>query len=187
MMETLREFRRRVVTPNHPKVYRIRNSWGIYDGYKYYRKNKPDSKEFVLSESQYFAITRMVNQILAERLSRGQDVKFPLSMGSLEVRKYDRNVRIGKDGRIHTNLPVDWNSTLELWYNDPDAHKNKILVRHNVQEIYRIYYNRDSANYRNNYFYEFSVHQDIRRKLKQKIKEGVVDAFLLKSNIRYGE
>ena len=51
-METLGEFKRRIKKVNQPREYKVRNSLGVYDGYKYYRKNKPDSKEYVLTESQ---------------------------------------------------------------------------------------------------------------------------------------
>nr|DAU83974.1 MAG TPA: hypothetical protein [Crassvirales sp.] len=50
-------------------------------------------------------------------------------MGTLEVRKIERNIRIGKDGEIITNLPIDWDSTLKLWYEDEESYKNKTIVR----------------------------------------------------------
>lgn len=186
-METLGEFKSRIKNPNHPKKHKIRNSWGIYDGYKYYRKNKPKSKEYVLTESQYFAITRAVNQLLVDEILMGYDVKLPKAMGSIELRKYEKIVRMGEDGKIHTNLPIDWNATLELWYNDAEAYKNRTLVRIDTDEIFKIYYNRASANYNNNYYYEFVFHKDLKVRLKQRIKEGLVDAFALKRNTRYGE
>ena len=39
-METLGEFKRRIKKVNQPREYKVRNSLGVYDGYKYYRKNK---------------------------------------------------------------------------------------------------------------------------------------------------
>jgi hypothetical protein len=33
-------------------------------------------------------------------------------MGTIEIRKYERRVRIGKDGKVYTNLPVNWDATL---------------------------------------------------------------------------
>jgi hypothetical protein len=41
-------------------------------------------------------------------------------MGALVVRKNPRKVWI-KDGQIRTNLIIDWNATLHLWYNDKEA------------------------------------------------------------------
>ena len=70
-METLGEFKRRIKKVNQPREYKVRNSLGVYDGYKYYRKNKPDSKKYVLTESQYFAIIRKINLLLVGDLSAG--------------------------------------------------------------------------------------------------------------------
>ena len=67
-METLGEFKRRIKKVNQPREYKVRNSLGVYDGYKYYRKNKPDNKEYVLTESQYFAIIRKINLLLVDEL-----------------------------------------------------------------------------------------------------------------------
>jgi hypothetical protein len=58
---TLEEFRYNTLKLDKPRVHRIRGSWGIYDGYKYYRKNKPKDPKYVLSESQYFSISYLSN------------------------------------------------------------------------------------------------------------------------------
>ena len=91
----------------------MNNSLGVYDGYKYYRKNKPDNKQFILSESQYFAIIRKINLHLVDELLLGNDVKLPKSMGTIEIRKRDRKVKLGSDGKLVTNLPIDWDKTLK--------------------------------------------------------------------------
>lgn len=185
-METLGEFKRRIKKVNQPREYKVRNSWGVYDGYKYYRKNKPDSKEYVLTESQYFAIIRKINLLLVDELLLGNDVRLPKSMGTVEIRKYDRRVRLGKDGRIHTNLSIDWDKTLELWYKDEEAFKDKTLVRIEENEIFRVYYNRESATYNNKSYYEFLFNKDLKIRLKQRIKEGLIDAPYLGRKLRYG-
>ena len=56
----LREFKRRIKKVNGPRVYSIRNSLGVYDAYKQYRKTKPKDKKYILSESQYFSIIRRI-------------------------------------------------------------------------------------------------------------------------------
>ena len=187
-METLGEFKSRIKNNiNHPKKYKITNSWGIYDGFKYYRKNKPKDKEYILTESQYFAITRAVNKMLADSLASGDDVRLPKSMGLIELRKYEKIIRMGKDGKIHTNLPIDWNATLELWHNDKEAYQKRTLVRNESDELYKIYYNKNKATYQNSSFYEFVFHKDLRNKVRQNIKLGIVDAFLSQKNINYGD
>lgn len=179
-MEGLQEFKRRVRRSTEHHEHKIRNSWGIYDGYKYYRKTKPKDKEYVLAESQYFAITRRINNLMAEEIANGNDFKIPHRMGVIELRKYDARIKIGSNGEVYDNLPVDWNKTLELWYEDEESYKNKTLVKMEEKEIFTIYYNRNRATYRNQSFYDFKFNRDMKIMLKQKIKEGAVDAAYLK-------
>lgn len=179
-MESLRDFKRKVRKVNCPRKYKINNSLGVYDGYKYYRKNKPKEKKYVLSESQYFAIIRKINLLLIEELLQGNEITIPNRMGIIELRKFNSNIRIDKDGKVHTNLPIDWNKTLELWYEDEESYKNKTLVKMEETELFKIYYNKSSANYENKSFYEFVFNKDLKVRLKQKIKEGKIDAHLLK-------
>lgn len=178
-MESLIEFKKRVRRASMPREHKIRNSLGVYDGYKYYRKNKPNDKKYVLSESQYFAIIRQINNLLVDDIVTGNEVKLPHRMGTIEVRKYEKSVRIDENGKVVTNLPVDWNNTLKLWYEDPEAYKNKTLLRLNEQEIYKIVYNKENANFNNRAFYEFVFNKDLRIRLKRNIKQGIVDAFLI--------
>lgn len=178
-MENFIEFKKRVRRIYDHRKHKIRNSIGIYDGYKYYRKNKPKNKEYILTESQYFSITRLINNLLAEEIIRGNDVKLPARMGIIEIRKYDRNIRIDTEGKVHTNLPIDWDRTLELWYKDEESYKDKTLVRLEEQEIFKICYNKDTANYNNKVYYEFVFNKDMKTRFKQRIKEGLVDALYI--------
>ena len=44
-------------------------------------------------------------------------------------------------------------------------------------EIFKVVYNKSKANYNNKSFYEFVINRDLKKRLKQKIKEGLIDAF----------
>jgi nucleoid DNA-binding protein len=55
-----------------------------------------------------------VNQLLAKELVKGVEVKLPYGFGSLEIRKRPSRLSI-VEGKLVTNLPVDWNATLNLW------------------------------------------------------------------------
>ena len=170
------EFLNKVRKVKESRNHKVKNSYGIYDGYKFYRKNKPKDPKYVLTESQYFAITRKVNEFLAEALSRGEDVILPFRLGRIEVRKYES--RITWDGKkVKSNLPIDWDRTLKLWYEDEEAYKNKTLVKVEEKEIFKVYYNKQLADYNNQVFYEFNVNRELKKRLKQRIKEGKLDAF----------
>lgn len=180
----LNEFKKKVRKASGPKIHKIRNSIGIYSGYKFYRKNKPKDKKYILTESQYFAITRMVNSLIASEIIKGNDIKLPHRMGTIEVRKYEKSVKIGDDGEVKTNLPIDWDNTLKLWYEDEEAYKDKTLLRLDEQEIYKIIWNKENVNFNNRSFYEFVFNRDLKQRLKHNIKEGITDALHIGRRIK---
>ena len=171
------EFKNKIKKVTGSRKHRVTGSLGVYDAYKWYRKNKPKDKKYVLTESEYFTIIRRINEALREELVINGDLTLPCRLGRLEIRKHP--AIITTDGKkIKTNLPIDWNSTLKLWYEDEECLKNKVLVRVNIPEIFRIYYNKSRANYNNKSFYQFSANRDLRKLLKDTIKStSSFDAF----------
>lgn len=172
------EFSRSIRRVNESRKHKVTNSLGVYDAYKWYRKNKPKEKKYVLSESQYFTIIRRINEALREELLLDGDLLLPCKMGRLEIRKYP--AIITNDGKtIKTNLPIDWHATLKLWYEDEECFKDKTLVRINIPELFRIYYNKAKANYNNKSFYQFSTNRELKKLLKDTIKNNAgFDAFV---------
>lgn len=160
------------------RVHKIKNSLGVYDAFKYYRKTRNKESKYRLTESQYFSIIRMINQQLAELLSKGNDALLPCRMGRLEIRK-KRASLFFDGGELKTNLPVDWSSTFKLWYDDREAYNNKTLIRIEEKEIYRVFYNKRRAQYKNKVFYTFEANRELKKNLKYNIKEGIVDAFMI--------
>lgn len=174
-----KEFLNNIKKVSESRNHKVNNSYGIYDGYKYYRKNKPKDSKYVLTESQYFSITRKINTLLGEELAKGNDITLPCRLGRIELRKSD--AKIVWDGvKIKSNLPVDWDKTLKLWYEDSEAYKNKQLIKIEEKEIYKIYYNRNLANYTNKSFYVFNFNRELKNKIKFNIKEGNTFAFKFK-------
>lgn len=170
------EFRRQLLKVDKPRKHKIRNSLGTYDAYKYIRKNKWFDIGQPVTEHQFYSIIRRMNNLLAEELLNEHDIVLPCKMGIIEVRKYDARISI-KEGKIKTNLPVDWDRTLKLWSEDEEAYKERTLIKMEEKEIFKVCYNRIKANYNNKSFYEFVVNRDLKRRLKQRIKRGNFDAF----------
>lgn len=181
-MEGLKEFKKRIKKVSSPRIHKITNSLGVYDAFKYYRKNKPKDKKYVLTESQYFNIIRQVNNILSQYIINGKSIIFPEKMGTIELRKKERTLKLDDEGNIITNMPVDWDRTLELWYEDKESRENKTLVRMESNELFKIYYNKSKANFNNKSFYDFRCIKDIKLDLKRNIKRGRIDAPLLFNN-----
>lgn len=175
-MDKWEEFRKRILKVGSTRKHKITNSYGVYDAYKYYRKNKPKESKYVLKESQYFQIIRKINIELANRLLQNKDVNLPCHMGLIELRKYKTSVDF-INGKLKTNMPIDWESTLKLWYEDKEAYKDKTLVRQNTKEVFKVYYNKINATYNNKAYYQFIINRDIKRTLTNKIKGKLIDAF----------
>lgn len=173
-----KEFKQSIKRVTETRKHKVTGSWGVYDAYKWYRKHKPKDKRFILTESQYFAIIRRVNEALRDEFIATGDLTFPNRMGRLEIRKYP--AIITTDGKkIKTNLPIDWNATLKLWYEDEESLKDKVLVRVNIPEIFRVYYNKSKANYNNKSFYQFTTNRELKKLLKDAIKNNAgFDAFV---------
>ena len=166
---------------NEPRTHKVNNSLGVYDAYKFLRKRKWLNIGRPLTEHEFYSIIRKVNDYLADSFLHGNDIKLPHRMGRIELRKY--GVRISFDGeKVKTNLPIDWDRTLKLWYEDEEAYKEKTLVKVEEKEIFKVYYNKQLAGYNNQVFYEFNVNRELKKRLKQRIKEGVLDAFKLNRN-----
>ena len=170
------EFRRQVLKVDKPRVHKVNNSYGVYDAYKYIRKNKWFDIGQSVTEHQFYSIIRRMNNLLADALIHGHDIKLPCRMGTIEVRKYDARISI-KDGKIKANLPIDWDRTLKLWSEDEEAYQKRTLIKMEEKEIFSVLYNKTGANYKNKSFYEFAVNRDLKRRLKQRIKSGNFDAF----------
>lgn len=172
------EFRRKVLKVDGPRKHKVRNSNGVYDSYKWIRKNKWLDIGRPLTEHEFYSIVRQVNNLLAEVLLSGGDIILPHRLGTIELRKYDTKISVC-NGKVVTNLPIDWDRTLKLWSEDEEAYKERALVKMEEKETFKIFYNKRNANYNNKSFMQFEVNRDLKRRLKQKIKDRAIDAFKL--------
>ena len=168
--------RTEILKLNEPREHKVRNSLGVYDMYKLIRKNKWFDIGRPVKEHEFYAVVRQMNNLLADELLHGRDIVLPQRLGSLELRKYDAVMKFS-NGQIRTNLPIDWDRTLKLWEEDEEAYKERTLVKMEEKEIFKVFYNRSRANFNNKSFFEFEINRDLKRRLKQKIKSGAIDAF----------
>jgi hypothetical protein len=176
---TYEEFRIGVLKANQKKHhFKVHNSYGTKDAYRWAMKHKQIRRD--LSETNFRVIINALNQSLQDQLLQGKDIKLPESMGRIEIRKYTTFVGL-EEGKIKTNLAIDWDKTLKLWYEDKDAYINKTLIRCETNEKFRIVYNKHKAKYNNKIFYDFTPTRDIKLKLKELINNQGFDALLLYS------
>ena len=179
MINSYKDFKSVIQGLQNTRTHKVTNSLGSYDAYKYIRKNKWFNIGRPLTEHEFYQIIRRINNYLAEELINGNDVIFPNRMGKLELRKRNALPIIDKNGNLKVTYAIDWDNTLKLWYEDEEAFNNKTLVRLPERNIFRIKYNKNTANYNNKSFMEFQVNRNIKVRLKQKIKNNEIDAFNL--------
>lgn len=179
MFNSYKDFKSVIQGLQNTRTHKVTNSLGSYNAYKYIRKNKWFNIGRPLTEHEFYQIIRRVNNYLAEELINGNDVIFPNRMGKLELRKRNALPIIDKNGNLKVTYAIDWDNTLKLWYEDEEAFNNKTLVRLPERNIFRIKYNKNTANYNNKSFMEFQVNRNIKTRLKQKIKNNEIDAFNL--------
>lgn len=173
---SLEDYRKKILKVDQPRKSKISNSYGVYDAYKYYRKNKPDDKKYILSESQYFAIIRQTNLLLAQEILNQRDIVFPYSMGRLEVRKSEPRIYID-NGKVKSTHPIDWDGTIRLWYEDKESREKKTILKKKEKAVFRINYNKSKAAYTNKNYFEFKVNRALKLALKDTILRGEFDAF----------
>lgn len=172
------EFREKIKKVKGQRNHKVKGSLGVYDAYKYIRKNKYFDIGTPIKEKQFYLIIRNVSKLLAKEIYEGRPVKLPLRMGEIELRKTPTQLKI-VDGQLVNHLPIDWDATLKLWFEDKECYQNRQLVRMDEKELFKISYNKVKAEYNNKTFYQFNANRDIKTKLKQNIKAGRIDAFLI--------
>ena len=156
------------------REYKITNSWGVYSAYKLVRKNHWYDIGRPLKEHEFYAIVRSVNKLLAENLINGEAVVLPEQMGRLELRKYPRGVSF-VDEKLKNTYPIDWKSTNQLWEADEEERQKHTLLRYESPIVYHVRYCKEEATFENKIFYQFRLHQKLRKKLKENIIDGKTD------------
>lgn len=169
MSESFNDFRKEILKVDGKRHHEIKNSIGIRDVYKHTNK-EVDYKTFS-------TIVKAVNKELGLKLLEGHDINLPARMGLLEIRKYDAKIAIDNNGKVITNLPIDWIATLKLWYEDEKAKENKTLVKINEKEMFKLRYIKCKAVYNNKAFYEFKFSRELKKTLKNRIKDNLVDTY----------
>lgn len=170
------DFIKDVKKVNNERHHRINNSYGSKDAFCYYRTIRPVDSKYVLTDCQYLKIIRLINNQLRLNLIEGKDVLLPEKMGRLELRKHKTSIKF-ENGKLKTNLPINWNATLKLWYDNPNSKNKKQLVREETTETFKVLYNKSKANYNNKSFYEFNTNRELKLGLKNNIKLNKIDAF----------
>ena len=75
-----KEFRKSTIKATSKRHHKIKNSLGVRDAYKWCKKNNKFDLGRKVTEKDFYLIIRTINNMMAEELISGQDIKFPQRM-----------------------------------------------------------------------------------------------------------
>ena len=167
------EFINDIKKVKEPREHKISNSYGVLDAFYYSKGIHPD-----ITLKAFRRIINAVNKEIAASICRGSDITLPRNMGVFEIRKYEPILRV-EEGKLYTTKPIDWQSTLALWEKDSYAKENKLLVRFENKYIYKIRYNKATAEYKNKKLMRMAFGRALRVGIKEAINNNKLDAYLI--------
>lgn len=173
---SLEEYKSKIKWSKGKRDFKVTNSYNTMDYLKYYRelyKDRPDKK---LTYEQFFAIIQLMGKKLADEYLRSGEIYFPYNMGFITLYKIDKTPKI-KDGKLQVTKPIDWNSTLELWYEDEEAEREKILVRYNERQTFRTKYSNFGTRHKNKSFFDFKIVRALQKRIKELSTNNELEAF----------
>tara|TARA_R110000796_G_scaffold236214_1_gene355466 strand:+ start:35727 stop:36227 length:501 start_codon:yes stop_codon:yes gene_type:complete len=163
---------------------KINSHYGITDYYNNYIKQNPNDP---ITKKEFKKVFTLFNKELVKEIIDKGKVKLPKRFGQIEIIKKKRGVYLNKDGVVINNKPVNWKATNELWKSSPEAKENKILLRHDNKHtdgyVFRVFYNKQIAKYKNKSIYFFKPVRDFSRGINKRIKDyskSKFDAYIKK-------
>lgn len=179
--QSLGEFIKDVKKVKGPRKHKVTNSYNVYDYYRNYLKTKPKRDVYKIDSKTFYTIIRTINKFYGEQIMLGNDVKLPKGMGKIQLRKRPTKVSLDKKTqKLKTNLTINWHDTLKLWHEDEESKNKKILVRNKTDNLFKIFHNKSNVYFQNKRYYDFKINRSIKQGLKNNIREGLIDAFLIK-------
>ena len=141
---------------------------------------KWDCKNVPYAWYAYGKIIREVHKELISKFTEGHDVHLPYSMGVLTLQKKSKKPRI-VNGKLIIPYKVNWDKTLELWYTDKEAERDKILIRTEAPQAYRICLVSKKYGFKYQFFYHFKPSRIFKKAVSEAIDKGL-DTIFIKKN-----
>jgi len=178
MEQTFEDYLKEAKNVNSNRKHKITGSQNTISGFHYYRKIRPQEKEFVLKDKEYLSIIREMNNLIVDYLVENKSIRLPAGFGKLEIIKTETKSWIDDTGKFISSKKIDMNSTFKLWYEDEESRLNKTLVRHDDEFIFRIKYPQNGRMYKYNGYFSIRFNRQLRHKLMLSIKTGNYDTYL---------
>lgn len=124
--KTYKEFTDKILKRKEPKkIDRNLKKFGMQDYYANFKKGG--------TKIDYPTYSKIFDDIVAfkkEVFYKTGHLHLPFNLGVFYLRRMEFKP-IMKDGEVIYSAPIDWKRTLELWYNNPQAKKEKKTIKIN--------------------------------------------------------
>lgn len=160
--------------------HKVKCDYGINDYWNYYKNTSEDP----VTEEVYKKVLYDYLKINRNYISKfGRTFTLPKRLGRIEIRKFKQEIKVNQKGEIENNLTVNWKATKQLWKENKMAKEKKILIRytneHTKGYAFRVYYFKNSANFKNKSIYSMQVNRQLRRDTSIGILNKTIDSFLI--------
>lgn len=172
------EYFRQILKLGEKRQSKISNSYTVIEVYRYLYKIGY-FKNIEMTKEKFYSIWSKVTSYMSEGLSKGEEYKLPFGMGSLELRKGKSRVFITDRKLVYRYKEIDWNTTLNLWYDDDEARQNKTLVRYEKRYGYRIFHSKFNATCHNLMYFRFRTMDSLKCKIDKQVSEEDLDLFMI--------
>lgn len=160
------------------RVHKVICDCGVEDYYKFYQKRYGNKS---LTYKEYSKIIDIVFSAIRDRMSQTMyDYKLPFGLGRILVRKYLPKVRLDDNGNPYKRLAPNWEATLKMWDEYPEAKERKQLVYHTNDHsagyLFMIDYKKDNCKFANKVFYIAQMNRKFKRDVSKNIINGTYDS-----------
>lgn len=177
MLMTWHDFRNEVLkTHKKGTTFKVRDSQGNRKAYRYIQKNMFPIQESV-TEEQFGRIISVIHKYIIGITMNGLSFNLPYQMGQLKIGRVNKKISFDDNGKLKTNLKVDWYKTLRLWHDDKEAYECKSLIRSDNEYIYKIFFIKNHFHAKNKEYYTFIPSRTYKSILKQHIKNNDINVF----------
>lgn len=160
------------------KKKNITNSYGIPDYYKFYTEEFERNAARVLTRREFSQALDGIYKRMREDLANSGIVKFPYGMGEVAVTKRPMKIWF-ENGEAHTTKIIDWDATLNLWFEDEESRQLKRKVYRDTKTLFMIRYNSGNNAPINGKSFRMKISRGLKDMLKNNVKSGkVTDSFL---------
>lgn len=170
MSSNYKEFRARILKVTSPRTSKPTRTYISKEIIRNVRKSDPKAR--IVDEDTYSKLIRRVNELLVEDLLNFAKISFPYNMGDIVL--YCKEGKLYEvDGKLVRTMPIKWEETLKLWYDNPKALEKHTLLRDLPKKIYKIKYDTKRVGFKNQQYYTFKPCRELKLKLKKLLEANI--------------